>query len=51
MGAEYSSHLIDQLLKDVIGFGPYSIQVVERRLALCLAPVLIESPDADLMLV
>jgi hypothetical protein len=34
-------HLIDQLLKDVIGVGSYSIQVIERRQALCFPAVLI----------
>jgi len=30
LGTEYAAYLIDQILEDLVGLGPYRIQVIKR---------------------
>jgi hypothetical protein len=41
IGAEYATHFIDQLLKDVISLGLYCIQVIQRRKELRFASIIV----------
>jgi hypothetical protein len=51
IGAEYATHFIDQLLKDVISLGSYCIQVIQRRKALRFADIIIKRRSVELFLV
>jgi len=51
IGPEYATHLIGQLLKDVIGLGLYCIQVIQRRKALRFASIIIRRWSVELFLV
>jgi hypothetical protein len=51
VGAEYATHFIDQLLKDVISLGLYCIQVIQRRKALRFASIIIKRWSVELFLV
>src|SRR5918995_7032810 len=51
IGAEYATHFIDQLLKDVISLGSYCIQVIQRRKSLRFADIIIKRRSVELFLV
>jgi hypothetical protein len=51
IGAEYATHFIGQLLKDVISLGSYCIQVIQRRKALRFAAIIIRCWSVELFLV